>query len=75
MRVVLSDIRARHPGLSDKQQSVIQQATDQIVAIERAVKRAVGTGNDPADSDRYFDFLIDAQGLVDELASNLRQAL
>lgn len=75
MRVMLSDVRSRHPRLSDAQQSSIQQSIDQLATIERAVARALTSGNEPTNPQRYDDFLMVAQSMLDRLASDLQQAV
>lgn len=75
IRLMLSDIRARHPVLTREQRQLMQQAVDQFVTIERAVARALSAGGQPSNPNRYEGFLLDAQSLSDGLASQLKQSV
>ena len=71
MRLMLADIRSRHPTLTERERIAIQGAIDQLATIEREVARAVGAGNAPRAKQRYEVFLLEAQSNVDALAAGL----
>ena len=75
MRIMLADVRARHPSLADEQRSTIQGAIDQLGTIEARVARPGGIGSDLATIERYDEFLLRAQSTLDELASDLQQSV
>ena len=75
MRVMLADIRARHPSLTNEQRSTIQDVIAQLRTIESTVGEAVEVGEYPGDIQRHNTFLLGAQSTLDELASNLQQSV
>ena len=75
IRLVLAEIRSRHPSLTAIENASLQDASDQMRTIERSVGRATSGGSEPTQTQRFDDFLLDTQIMLDELASNLQQTV
>ena len=70
----LADIRSRHPSLGDEDKTKIQEAVTQLAELDRAVRDSIRAGSEPDDLSRRDSALTTAQTLLNDLASDLRQA-
>jgi len=72
---MLANIRSQHPSLTEQQQTTIQSAIRELATMEQVVTAAIREGNEPANFESFEEKILSTQSMLDELVSQLRQAL
>lgn len=73
--VILANIRSQHPSLNDQQQTTIQSAIRELATLEQVVTAAIREGAEPENLESFDLIILSAQSMLDELVSQLRQAI